>query len=88
MNRQKLIELQRDLMGVDNLSNDYDRVSSKSILKEKYFLFEILAIHSRRLSPEILSERLSTTNVFLGKSREKLERRDSLVLVLKSEVGM
>jgi len=35
-NRQKLIELQRDLIGVDNLSIQHDRVNNSNL---KLFLF-------------------------------------------------
>ncbi|UJR13826.1 hypothetical protein I4U23_000837 [Adineta vaga] len=68
LNRQKLIELQRDLIGVDNLSNQYDRqfiregclqkFSRKGYQQRMFFLFSDVLLYCARSSSPVLQFKL------------------------------
>ncbi|CAF3554665.1 unnamed protein product [Rotaria sp. Silwood1] len=68
LNRQKLIELQRDLIGVENLSNQYDRqfiregclqkLSKKGYQQRMFFLFSDVLLYCARSSSPVLKFKL------------------------------
>ncbi|CAF1041957.1 unnamed protein product [Adineta steineri] len=68
LNRQKLIELQRDLIGVDNLSSQYDRqfiregclqkLSRKGYQQRMFFLFSDVLLYCARSSSPVLQFKL------------------------------
>ncbi|CAF0775519.1 unnamed protein product, partial [Adineta ricciae] len=68
LNRQKLIELQRDLIGVDNLSNQYERqfiregclqkLSRKGYQQRMFFLFSDVLLYCARSSSPVLQFKL------------------------------
>ncbi|CAF3909617.1 unnamed protein product, partial [Rotaria sp. Silwood2] len=68
LNRQKLIELQRDLIGVENLSNQYDRqfiregclqkLSRKGYQQRMFFLFSDVLLYCARSSSPVLKFKL------------------------------
>ncbi|CAF4175193.1 unnamed protein product [Rotaria socialis] len=68
LNRQKLIEFQRDLIGVENLSNQYDRLfiregclqklSRKGYQQRMFFLFSDVLLYCARSSSPVLKFKL------------------------------